>query len=875
MNKLLQRQLKKATRGGVVDHDALLRLVDDAYTESEQERERQDNTNRTLAEELTVLNERIRMEAEARMRALLQAVGEGVIVVDESGKIETFNRAAEAIFGFDGEVVRGAPVATLWPEHAEHAAPTHPHCEITARRSDGRPFPAERSTSELVLDHRRLNVIIVRDVSQRKETERTLREAMARAEAASKAKSEFLATMSHEIRTPMNGVIGMVGLLLDSELSLSQRARAETIRESGEALLLIINDILDFSKVEAGRLELETHDFALAPVVESVVELIAPRAFRKNLEIATILGPGTPARVRGDAGRLRQILMNLVGNAVKFTSEGQVTLTVTGERRDQARCSLRFEVRDTGIGIEEAQLDKLFQEFVQVDASTTRRYGGTGLGLAISRKLTLLMGGDIGVHSRVGEGSVFWVVIPLEQLPNLEGEREIPAGKRVLVVDDVVANCTIFERQFASWGMSATTVLSADLAVAELMKAMAQGAPFDLLLTDHHMPGTDGYQLTRMLKCLPMVAQIPVILASSGGADEKDNETLFAAVFSKPVRPSELRESVARVFAGGAKAAARVAPQAVAQAAGAHYRLLVAEDNHINARVALGYLENAGHRADLVATGHEAIEAVRRFPYDAVLMDMQMPELDGVEATKTIRRLKGTRGQVPIIALTANAMQSDRELCLAAGMNDHMPKPFDKALLLEKIRHWGAVGAALHPTRSGTTQPVPLSTMTAAPRAQPASRPPVPTVATPAVGELTAGFVQQIAALADLGDVAFELTVAFADRLPEQRTELLAARDNGDLPAIARLAHNLIGTSGNLGFGGLCEAARLLQQHSKEAPAAVAESLAVMLSELELVLQFVRGPEFQRLRAAASQAERSDDATSAAAAPAAAAAAGA
>ncbi|MEZ4364547.1 MAG: response regulator [Kofleriaceae bacterium] len=859
MNRLLERQLKRATREGVVDQQVLLALIDEVYCQSDAERERQDNANRILSDELTALNERIRAEAEAQVRAILEAVGEGMLVIDEQGKIETINRAAEQIFGYPAAELRGADVGVLWA-----GASRATDGELEGRRRDGTTFAAERTTSVLKLDHRQATVVIVRDITARKASEQALRQATQRAEAASKAKSDFLATMSHEIRTPMNGVIGMVGLLLDSELTPPQRARAETIRESGEALLLIINDILDFSKVESGRLDLESQDFALAAVVESVVELLAPRAFRKNLEIASLITAETPSRVRGDAGRLRQILMNLAGNAVKFTARGEVILSVSVERTEPPRQHLRFEVSDTGIGIAPEQQGKLFQEFVQVDASTTRRFGGTGLGLAISRKLARLMGGDIGVRSRPGEGSVFWVVLPFEVLPATSRVRPIPAGRRVLIVDDLPANALIFERQFAAWGVDASSASSGDLALAELMKAIAQGRPYDLLVTDHHMPGMDGYELTRTIKSLPVFSTLPVILASSGLADSIEHERLFAATFSKPVRPSELRERVASLLAdddaprSDAPVAAVLEPpppargDAPTRPTSTRLRILVAEDNHINARVALGYLENAGHRVDLVATGLEAIEAVRRFPYDLVLMDMQMPEVDGIDATVAIRKLHGARAQIPIIALTANALQSDRDRCLTAGMNDHLPKPFDKGILLEKVRRWGEEGVVLHGTRAGMTRPMPMDGAERAPAS--ASSPPALS-RREREARLRESFEEQSRELADLGDLIFDLATDFHGTVASQMAALRGARDRADLPELIRVVHVLIGASGSLGFRDLSNLGRQLHSLCHHDPKRAMQSLGPLLEELSAVGEFIDGEDFAQLRRAATRVE--------------------
>ncbi len=469
------------------------------------------------------------------------------------------------------------------------------------------------------------------------------------------------------------------------------------------------------------------------------------------------------------------------------------------------------------------------------------------------------MGGEIGVRSRLGEGSTFWVRVAFDVVEGAPAAILMPAGKRALIVDDTPANCSIFERQLASWGLEAVSVGSGDLALAAMMKAAAQGHPFDLLISDHHMPGMDGYELALTLKGLPMFSEMPIVLVSSGGGEHVGGVELFQAVFSKPVRPSELQACLARLL--GAVAAPSVAPVAAAHRAAApvkRHRLLVAEDNHINARVALGYLENAGHRVDLVATGLEAVEAVRRLPYDMVLMDMQMPELDGLEATRAIRKLTGERGRIPIVALTANAMAADSERCLAAGMNDHLPKPFDKAVLLDKVRYWGEIGAALHAPRArNTTPPLPgmaLPGMTAAAPA-PAPAPamaeptPAPTVA-PAPSDLRQGFLAQIAELSDLGDLAFRLAADFAAKVAAYEVALTASRDNQEHAELGRLAHEITGSAGTLGFQQASATARRLQVLAGRDLKQSAELVETLLAELREIAAFVASEQFTLLRSA-------------------------
>ena len=670
-----------------------------------------------------------RVQAEMQFRQVVESAPNGMLMIDPQGTITMVNKQVEAMFGYSREELLGQPVELLIPQRFRLNHPRHRTGYFSAPASramgvgrelfglhkDGTEFPVELGLNPIDTPKGQLALASIVDISPRKKTERDLAkaaqdlewknwelsEARDQAVRAGQAKTDFLATMSHEIRTPMNGVLGMTTLLLDTSLTPEQRDYLQMLRDSGESLLRIINDILDFSKIEAGKFTIEHIPFDLRLTIEDTLDILAPTAQGRQLELVGLIDAQTPRTLIGDPGRIRQILTNLVGNAIKFTEHGEVLIQVSQTDEDPGSVALRFEVIDTGIGLSPEAQAKMFQSFTQADSSTARKYGGTGLGLTICKRLVELMGGQIGLQSIAGQGTCIWFTIRFgthtDAAPALPPSPSVKslAGLRVCLVDDNATNRSLLQYHVSAWKMRHESAVDGPSALALLRRAAAEGTPFDLAIIDMYLPDMTGLELCRLIKEDPAIRNTHLIMLTASGQRGDSlaaKEAGAAAYLTKPIRERHLADCIRLIF-GRDDADQKPAPlitrhtieETVARSAP---QVLVVDDNPVNQKVAAKMLEKLGCRVDIAGNGMEALAAVCRHQYPLVFMDCQMPELDGFETTRLIRSQEKPGEHLPVIAMTANAMEGDRESCLTAGMDDFISKPIITSELKKILARW-------------------------------------------------------------------------------------------------------------------------------------------------------------------------------------------
>ncbi|HYI08815.1 MAG TPA: response regulator [Thermoanaerobaculia bacterium] len=763
-------------------------------------------------------------ESRERYSHIIENANELIYSADYHGRFTFVNPAAIRITGFGEEELLGRHYLDLIdPDYREAARRFYEHQFTTREPSTYFEFPTiAKSGVRIWVGQNVLTVMdgdriigyeaIARDITQRRGVEEDLARARDAALQSARAKSEFLANVSHEIRTPLNGVLGMTGLMLNTPLTPEQREYAEMIRSSGETLLAVVNDVLDLSRVEAGKLTIESIDFNLDDLIESVLEQFAARAAAKRLKFRTYAAPDVARALRGDSHRIRQILLNLVGNAIKFTARGEVVVTIMQPRQKEGSVMLRFLVTDTGIGIPAAAQPRLFAPFTQADGSTTRKYGGSGLGLAVSKQLVEAMGGEIGVISVEKEGSTFWFELPLQRQAHAEARpvRAWDLSKfRALIVDASEVHRLTLTRHLSSTRIGIDEAHTASEAIAA-----AYQRHYDVILFDMQLPDDDGLGFARAIRHDPALARTRLMLVTSFGRRRHDvaafQQAGIDSFILKPIRRTQLCDAVSRILRGESEPQMIRAAQDDDRATGTRARVLVVEDNSVNQLVALGQLQKLGHECVVAGNGREAIEAIRDGRFDLVLMDCQMPDMDGYEATRRIRQMDPSLAGIPVVAITAHALPGEREKCLAAGMNDYLAKPVSIEQLGAVVRLW-------------TT------------RSSPAPAPPAPVDQNMMEGDdlhvLDREHVSSLLAISRTQFGFLEgLVRTFRQDVPSRLDALRAAASAGDPTDLALAAHALKSSSGSVGAKRMYAAASSLEISARSgrtegAPAAI-EQLA-------------------------------------------------